>query len=396
MLCKHCRRKNSRKNLFCQFCGHPLNGKKVVDLRSGPAAEPSKTQLDEKNKEQKVPLWEKKKFWPWFLSTGSMFTIFVIGIIIFFLLRQDYVLSLLSLIRNDPRPVLRQAHQAMREIESYHFITDLNTQLRLDNQTTKVTSFLEGDRQIPGNKVRFFSQTKYFEQDEEKKSSNEEIIIINEKSFLRPANLTFWLQFPSRLREKRGEFLWTEKIMQELEKMSEENVKMEKERKGEDLFYHIVLESSMEKFPLAADLQEAVKKTQDILKEDFAKALLKVEFWFSSDDYSLARQKITVKTDKMQMESITLLSQFNEEFDIRAPKDVIDVESDTDKDGLLDVDEIFYIGTDPTKRDTDNDGYSDFDEIAASHDPLVPAPNDDLTPESVNYEGILEWLTLQN
>lgn len=51
---------------------------------------------------------------------------------------------------------------------------------------------------------------------------------------------------------------------------------------------------------------------------------------------------------------------------------------DSDNDGLLDWEEKLY-GTDPKNPDTDGDGYLDGEEINSSHNPLKPAPGDELT-----------------
>ncbi len=44
--------------------------------------------------------------------------------------------------------------------------------------------------------------------------------------------------------------------------------------------------------------------------------------------------------------------------------DQIDPEADTDTDGIPDLKEFYYYGTDPEKKDTDNDGISDYKEIS--------------------------------
>jgi hypothetical protein len=45
---------------------------------------------------------------------------------------------------------------------------------------------------------------------------------------------------------------------------------------------------------------------------------------------------------------------------------------DTDKDGLLDIDELNIYKTSPYLEDTDGDNITDFDEIRAGKDPLCP------------------------
>lgn len=52
-------------------------------------------------------------------------------------------------------------------------------------------------------------------------------------------------------------------------------------------------------------------------------------------------------------------------------------QSDIDKDGLLDYEEVIY-GTDPLNSDTDGDGFLDGEEIASKRNPLIPGPNDEL------------------
>jgi hypothetical protein len=47
--------------------------------------------------------------------------------------------------------------------------------------------------------------------------------------------------------------------------------------------------------------------------------------------------------------------------------------TDTDGDGLRDVDELALFGTDPTLRDTDGDGLDDYQEWIAGTDPNDPA-----------------------
>lgn len=54
---------------------------------------------------------------------------------------------------------------------------------------------------------------------------------------------------------------------------------------------------------------------------------------------------------------------------------------DTDGDGLPDWEESLW-GTDLNNRDTDGDGTSDAEEVPLGRDPLIPGPNDRLTPET--------------
>jgi hypothetical protein len=53
---------------------------------------------------------------------------------------------------------------------------------------------------------------------------------------------------------------------------------------------------------------------------------------------------------------------------------------DSDGDGMADLYETAYYGTDPHNPDTDGDGMSDRDEILAGRDPLIPGPNDASKP----------------
>ena len=52
------------------------------------------------------------------------------------------------------------------------------------------------------------------------------------------------------------------------------------------------------------------------------------------------------------------------------PTPVITEETDSDNDGLTDIEEYKVYGTDPKKADTDGDGYSDGDEIKNGYNPL--------------------------
>lgn len=46
--------------------------------------------------------------------------------------------------------------------------------------------------------------------------------------------------------------------------------------------------------------------------------------------------------------------------------------SDTDRDGIADGDELYVYYTNPTVKDSDNDGYNDFDEVSNCYDPTDP------------------------
>jgi len=56
--------------------------------------------------------------------------------------------------------------------------------------------------------------------------------------------------------------------------------------------------------------------------------------------------------------------------EITGPPPVIDPKTDSDNDGLTDIEELKVYGTDPKKADTDGDGYSDGDEVKNGYNPL--------------------------
>ncbi len=61
---------------------------------------------------------------------------------------------------------------------------------------------------------------------------------------------------------------------------------------------------------------------------------------------------------------------------------------DTDNDGIIDVEELYVIGTDPYDSDTDNDGLSDGAELQEETDPLDPdTDNDNLSDGDEMQEG---------
>ena len=67
---------------------------------------------------------------------------------------------------------------------------------------------------------------------------------------------------------------------------------------------------------------------------------------------------------------------------------------DSDLDGILDSDEVFIYGTDPTLADRDFDGMNDGAEIVAGNNPLNPDEDGDgnrdyLTPEISNPNGLV-------
>lgn len=49
-------------------------------------------------------------------------------------------------------------------------------------------------------------------------------------------------------------------------------------------------------------------------------------------------------------------------------------QSDTDGDGLSDLEEVVTYRSDPMKADTDNDGFNDGQEVKAKYNPLGPGP----------------------
>jgi len=73
-----------------------------------------------------------------------------------------------------------------------------------------------------------------------------------------------------------------------------------------------------------------------------------------------------IETDKdKKVEFLKLTKDKYQEEIIKISKD-----KDSDKDGLLDKDELEIYKTDPHKKDTDNDGYTDKEEIDNGFDPL--------------------------
>jgi len=52
------------------------------------------------------------------------------------------------------------------------------------------------------------------------------------------------------------------------------------------------------------------------------------------------------------------------------PTPIITEETDSDGDGLTDIEELKIYGTDPKNPDTDGDGYSDGDEVKNGYNPL--------------------------
>ncbi len=73
------------------------------------------------------------------------------------------------------------------------------------------------------------------------------------------------------------------------------------------------------------------------------------------------------------------------------PYDATDASSDTDSDGLTNLEE-YEEGTDPTDADTDNDGMTDGYEVANGYDPLVPDDIFDTTTMTTN--GTTETATV--
>ena len=61
----------------------------------------------------------------------------------------------------------------------------------------------------------------------------------------------------------------------------------------------------------------------------------------------------------------------------------LDLNADTDGDGIPDRDEVFRHGTDPNRSDTDGDGLSDSAEVLAGADPLDADENGDGVPDGV-------------
>lgn len=67
------------------------------------------------------------------------------------------------------------------------------------------------------------------------------------------------------------------------------------------------------------------------------------------------------------------------------------VDTDSDKDGLEDIDETYW-NTDFQNPDTDGDGYLDGEEVVSGHDPTEPGPNDLLA--DINITQKLTELTI--
>ncbi len=69
--------------------------------------------------------------------------------------------------------------------------------------------------------------------------------------------------------------------------------------------------------------------------------------------------------------------------------------SDSDGDGLLDVDEIERYGTDPHSADTDTDGFSDGDEVGVGLDPLDFFDADRTRRTDVDRSGAVDAVDVQ-
>ncbi len=78
--------------------------------------------------------------------------------------------------------------------------------------------------------------------------------------------------------------------------------------------------------------------------------------------YTTWHKKVVAEQNKQAREKILAQAQSHENID-------------TDKDGLLDWEEVFR-GTDPKKTDTDGDGTLDGKEIELRRNPLIAGPND--------------------
>jgi len=77
---------------------------------------------------------------------------------------------------------------------------------------------------------------------------------------------------------------------------------------------------------------------------------------------------------------------------------IINLENDSDKDGLEDWQEILF-GTDKNNPDTDNDGYLDGEEVLSGHNPLKPAPDDIIIKtaegDSRNKDNLTQYFAQQ-
>jgi hypothetical protein len=72
------------------------------------------------------------------------------------------------------------------------------------------------------------------------------------------------------------------------------------------------------------------------------------------------------------------------------PTDVPGDSGDSDGDGLLDEDESFFYGTDPTNADSDDDGTSDGEEVFASTNPLQPEGESDSGNQDSDGDGLYD------
>lgn len=64
-------------------------------------------------------------------------------------------------------------------------------------------------------------------------------------------------------------------------------------------------------------------------------------------------------------------SDFTQLIDDVQPIAPLDISSDTDRDGLTDLEEMLF-GTSPSRPDSDEDGYADAREVANGYDPALP------------------------
>ena len=95
-----------------------------------------------------------------------------------------------------------------------------------------------------------------------------------------------------------------------------------------------------------------------------------------SDNGSVDVSSEEVPVEEMVFERAVLSSEFEHDQDrdgILDEKEIelgtSDLSTDTDGDGLRDVDEINKWGTDPTKMDTDGDGFADTVELMNGYNP---------------------------
>ena len=117
--------------------------------------------------------------------------------------------------------------------------------------------------------------------------------------------------------------------------------------------------------------QNTESSTQETVKTDFVENIVKVVVRIKTETESLRenlpdKPAIDPKFDQALFTSDILGEQTNgipvELLQITFGDTTVDLNADSDHDGLLNGEEILY-GGDPYKKDTDNDGFTDFEEV---------------------------------